>query len=295
MIRHLSSDELVWFVSRAAAFQGHSDPWGFAQRLAPLLKDRRRDAERCFVHFEDGHPVAGSFARAHGPEEDDQSLTLTQLWFDGDADALRTLIEELFRLLPHESVYAPLVGVPATPSARLTEALAPLGFTSDGFLDLRFPLSEVPPLGIPLVLEAWSLAADDAFRDVFERAEGGERSDNAWAWLKRWRGPFRPDLWFVARETLDQEPVGYAFVGTTESSVDARYYLTAVGVLPEHRHSSEMLRRLVVSTLTELAARSPLGAIDTTLTTRDPKLIEILRSLGFGTGDPYPMLVKLPD
>ena len=143
-------------------------------------------------------------------------------------------------------------------------------------------------------------------------AEGGERSDGAWAWLKRWRGPFRPDLWFIARETLDQEPVGYAFVGTNKPSLDASYYLTAVGVLPEHRHSSEMLRRLVVSTLTELAGDgnpaallgmrygletrdgAPQGGFDATLSTRDPKLIEILRSLGFASGDPYPMLIKRP-
>jgi hypothetical protein len=294
VIRRLSPDELVWFVSRAVAFQGHSDPWGFAQRLAPALKDLRRDAERCFVRFDEGHPVAGVFARFHAREEDDQSLELTQLWFEGDHEALHGLIAELFRLHPHESVYVPLVGVPTEPSGRLAAALAPLGFAADTFLDLRFDLTEVPPIGLPLVLEAWSPESDGAFRTIFEAAEGGERSDNAWAWLKRWRGPFRPDLWFIARETLDQEPVGFAFVGTIQRSLDASYYLTAVGVLSEHRHSSEMLRRLTVSTLIELSARSPLGRIDTTLSTRDPKLIDILRSLGFETGDPYMMLMKAP-
>ena len=103
-----------------------------------------------------------------------------------------------------------------------------------------------------------------------------------------------PDLWFIARETLDQEPVGFAFCGTTEHRVDASFYLSAVGVLPEHRHSSEMLRRLVVSILLDLGAQSPLGRIETTLSTRDPKLIDILQSLGFAIADRYRVLVKLP-
>lgn len=88
--------------------------------------------------------------------------------------------------------------------------------------------------------------------------------------------------------------MGYALIGTTERRLDASYYLTTVGVLPEHRHSSEMLRRLVVTILTDLASRSPLGRIDTSLTERDPKLIEILHSLGFETAAHYPILVQLP-
>ena len=294
MVRKLSPDELVWFVSRALAFLGHGDPWGFAQRLAPRIKDRRRDAERCFVLFDQGHPVAGAFVRAHAPGADDQSLILTQLWFEGGPEQLRQLVSELFRQHPHEAVYAPLVGVPEVVIGLLTQALAGLDFVVDNYLDLRFDLSEVPPIGLPLVLEAWSPTSDEAFRLLYQDAEETALSDGAWAWLKRWRGPFTPDLWFIARETLDQEPVGYAFVGTTERRLDASYYLTAVGVLPEHRHSSEMLRRLVVSILTDLASRSPLGRIDTSLTERDPKLIEILHSLGFETAARYPILVKLP-
>lgn len=295
VVRKLSPEELVWFVSRAVAFLGHGDPWGFAQRLAPRIKDLRRDADRSHVLFDDGHPAAGAFVRGHAAGDDDQSLTLTQLWYASEPEALRQLVSELFRQFPHEAVYAPLVGVPQLVIERLQAALAPLGFVVDHYLDLRFELSEVPPLGLPLVLEAWTLASDEAFRQIYQSAEGEELSDGAWAWLKRWRGPFKPDLWLIARETLDQEPVGYAFVGTTEDGLEASYYLTAVGVLPEHRHSSEMLRRLVVSILTDLASRSPLGRIDTSLSERDPKLIEILRSLGFETDARYPILVKLPD
>lgn len=294
VVRKLSPDELVWFVSRAVAFLGHSDPWGFAQRLAPSFKDARRDAERSFVLFEDGHPVAGAFVRAHAPEDDDQSLTLTQLWYERSPEHLQQLIGELFDQHPHEAVYAPLIGVPARVIDALAAALAELGFVPDSYLDLCFDLSEVPPIGLPLVLEAWTLASDEAFRQIYETAEGSTLTDRGWAWLKRWRGPFKPDLWFIARETLDQEPVGYALVGTTERRLDASYYLTAVGVLPEHRHSSEMLRRLVVSILTDLASRSPLGRIDTSLSRRDPKLIGILHSLGFETVTRYPILVKLP-
>ena len=276
------------------AFLGHTDPWGFALRISARLRDPKRDAGRSFVLIGDGAPLAGAHVQGHAPEDDDQSLGLTHLWFEESPDHLRQLVEAIFDRYPHESVYAPLHGVSTPIEKKLGSALTGLGFRPDEYLDLRFDLSEVPPLGMPLVLEAWSLPTDGAFRDLYQLSEETMLSDRAWAWLKRWRGPFLPDLWFIARETLDQEPVGFAFCGTNEHRVDASYYLTAVDVLPEHRHSSEMLRRLVVSTLLDLGAQSPLGRIETSLSSKDPKLIDILRSLGFEIDDRYRLLVKLP-
>jgi hypothetical protein len=118
--------------------------------------------------------------------------------------------------------------------------------------------------------------------------------DHAWAYFKRWRGSFTPDLWFMARETLDQPPVGYAFFGAKVQGIDSVYYLTAAGVLQEHRTSSEMLRRVVISSMLELAAQSPLGRIETSLTMADPKLVQIFESLGFDTFHRYKQFVKRP-
>jgi len=159
---------------------------------------------------------------------------------------------------------------------------------------LRFELADVPPLGLPLVLESWSSQSDRAFRDLYQRAEARTIGDRYWAYLKRRHGAFRPDLWFMARETLDQEPVGYALCGSERIDLDARYALNGVGVLQEHRTSSEMLRRLVVSTLHELAGASPFGSVDAELSLRDPKLIDILMSLGFDVVERYTALVRLP-
>lgn len=227
------------------------------------------------------------------PEAHDQSMVLTQLWFDDDPRELTELLEDLLAKQPHEAVYAPLHGLLPNTVDRLSKALSPLGFVRDRYHRLRFDLVDVPPLGAPLVLEAWSAENDGAFRDLFERAEGpiGERT---WAWMKRKHGPFFPDLWFVARKTLDQEPAGYVFCGTLQQGIDAAFYMTAVGVLPEHRDTSEMLRRVVVSTLEELTVRSPLGRIETTLSDADPKLVSILHSLGFRTVDAYDLFVKIP-
>jgi hypothetical protein len=266
---------------------------GFAQRVAPRLRDARRDAARAFVLIRDGVPVAGAHVLPPDPEEHDQSMFLSQLWFEHDPGDLTALIAELLRRNPHEAVYFPLHGFVAPTVARLVEALAPLGFELDTRHRLRFDLIDVPPLGTPLVLEAWSLEKDAEFRGLFERAEGPV-TERRWAWLKRKHGPFFPDLWFTARETLDQEPIGFALCGANDRGIDASFYLAAVGVLGEHRDTSEMLRRVVVSTLEELSVQSPMGRIETTLSTADPKLIAILRSLGFKTVDRYDSLVNLP-
>ena len=293
MVRKLAPDELPWFLSRSMAFQGHRDPMGFAQRIAPRLRDMRRDAARSFVLARDERPVAGAHLSPAQAQGEDQSLYLWQLWFDENPGDLTELVRDLLQRQPHEAVYAPLHGLVPGTIDRLGAALEPLGFARDAFDRLRFDLVDVPPLGAPLVLEAWSLQTDPAFRDIYERAEGPV-AERTWSWLKRKHGPFYPNLWFLARETLDQEPIGFAFCGMHGQGIDASYYLAAVGVLAEHRTSSEMLRRVVVSTLEDLSMRSPLGRIETTLSRRDPKLIDILRSLGFRTVDPYDLYVKIP-
>ena len=294
MIRSLLPDEVAWFVSRAVAYLGHSDPRGLSQRLAPRLRDPASDAARCFVHVADGKPTAGVYVRSPAPEDDDQTLALVSPWHDRDAEGLRRLVADVLDRFPHEAAVARLHAVPAERGDELTEVLAALGFQRDEMRRVRFELADVPPLGSPLVLESWSLQLDRPFRELYQRAEARNVSDRFWAYLKRRGGSFRPDLWFIARETLDQEPVGYAFCGAERRGLDASYALNAVGVLQEHRGSSEMLRRLVVSTLQELAGVSPFGTAEAELSTSDPKLIDILMSLGFSTLERYAVLIRMP-
>lgn len=294
VIRPLAPDEMVWFLARALAFQGHGDPMGLAQRLAPRLKDAKRDAARSFVWSEgEGPPRAGAHLRAPGPDDDDRTARLGPIWFDGDPDEARRFLRALLDETPHEAAVVRLDGVPAAARTRLLELLAPLGFEATERVRLRFSLSEVPPLGRPLALEAWTLESDAAFRELYRRAEGVPAGDDRWSWLKRRGGRFRPDLWFLASPTPDQEPIGYAFCHG-DDSLDGHYRLEAAGVLPEHRDSTEMLRRLVLTTLLELAARSPFGTVDTRPDARDPKLISILRSLGFDELGREARLERLP-
>jgi len=295
VIRSLLPDEVAWFVSRAVAYLGHTDPRGLSQRLARQLEDAAADAARCFVHASgEGEPTAGVYLRAPGPDDDDQTLALVSAWHVDDADGLRRLVAELLDRHPHEAAVVPLHAVPDRRARELQATLTGLGFERDELRRLRFELADVPPLGLPLVLESWSSQSDRAFRDLYQRAEARTIGDRYWAYLKRRHGAFRPDLWFMARETLDQEPVGYALCGSERIDLDARYALNGVGVLQEHRTSSEMLRRLVVSTLHELAGASPFGSVDAELSLRDPKLIDILMSLGFDVVERYTALVRLP-
>ena len=76
--------------------------------------------------------------------------------------------------------------------------------------------------------------------------------------------------------------------------MDGELALTAVGVAAGHRDSTEMLRRLVLSVLHELAGASPFGRVRAELSERDPKLVAILRSVGFDVGAPRPVLRRLP-
>jgi hypothetical protein len=295
VIRALAPDELVWFLARALAFQGHADPMGFAQRLAPRLKEAKRDAQRSFVEQLDGAgpPRVGVHLRAPGPDDDDRTARLGPMWHDGDEHEARAFVARLLERTPHDAAIVPLTGVPDDARERLLRWLAPLGFELRDRIRMRFPLSEVPPLGRPLTLEAWTLASDAAFRALYRRAERTETGDARWSWLKRRGGRFRPDLWFVARPTPDQDPIGYAFC-SGDDALDAHYRLEAVGVLPEHRTSTEMVRRLVLTTLLELASRSPFGSVDVDPDARDPKLIEILHLLGFEDRGHDPRLERLP-
>src|SRR5690606_4373279 len=188
-----------------------------------------------------------------------------------------------------------LDAVPPARRAELAARLAPLGFAPGEVARMRFDLSQVPPLGSPLLLEAWSEASDRRFRAFYEAAEGGPVTDAGWAYLKRKNGPFQPDLWFLARETLDQDPVGYAFCGLVARRVDGQYTLDAVGVARELRSDSAALRRLVISTLHELASFSPVGAVDAEVSRADGRLGDILRYVGFVPVVRSPVLVKRPE
>ncbi|MDF1523834.1 MAG: hypothetical protein P1P87_13585, partial [Trueperaceae bacterium] len=252
MIRPLASDELVWFLARAFDFIGHRDPWGLARRAVANLRDPRRDAARSWVFGVGDEPTAGVVAWPPDAERDAPTLRLAQPWFVGaDPAAFRPLVERVLERHPHEAVELDLAAVPAEAAAAIGAALAPLGFERDVLHPLAFDLAEVPPLGRPLVLEAWRLEADGTFRAFVAAAEGGAIGEGRWAWLKRAHGRFTPDLWCLAYETLDREPVGYALAGRRRAGVDGELALTAVGVAAAHRGSTEMLRRLVLSVLHE--------------------------------------------
>ena len=295
MIRSTSPDELEWFLASSYEFLGHSDPRAFARRSMRAVHDPLGEADKCFILFAPGDvPLAGAYVQAPEPEDDNQNLYLSNLWFKSRAEDLKKLLEQLLDRFDHEAVHCPLYNVSPARLERLAPALTALGFEGRQAVDLEFDLAELPPLGAPLVLEAWSEESDEQFRSVFEQGEGFAPSEAFWAWLKRWRGPFYPNLWFLASATLDQEPVGYAFYGVLEDSIDGVYYLTAAGVLAQHRDSAEMLQRLLLSSMQELAARSPLARIQTLVTQRDPKLVRILESIGFEQRGSYPVFVKQP-
>lgn len=295
VIRSIAPDELEWFIASSYDFLGHSDPRAFARRSVRQLHDLKEEADRSFILFSPGDvPLAGVYALAPEPEDDDQNLYLSNLWFKEDAADLTRLLRELLRKLEHEAVHLPLYNVSPNRLEALTPALTALGFEPKQVYDLEFDLADLPPLGAPLVLEAWSEENDERFGKIFEHGEGFAPSEAFWAWLKRWRGTFQPNLWFLVSETIDQDPVGYAFYGMTQEGIDGIYYLTAAGVLAEYRNSSEMLRRLLISSMAELAAQSPFGRIQTLVTQPDPKLINILRSLGFEQKGSYPAFVKQP-
>ena len=294
MIRSLAPDELAWFLSQSFQFLGHGDAKALAAKTASYLKDLELEADKAFILIDGGEPLAGVYVDAPERDEDDQNLRLSNLWFKRSPADTETLLRQVFARHKYEAVQFPLYNMPAAKADLLQPIFEGLGFSFEGACDLDFELSDLPPLGIPLVLEAWTYQTDDAFQTLYDSAESTHISDEHWAWLKRLKGKFSPDLWFIARETLDQDAVGYAFYGAEKEGIDGVYYLTAAGVLPEHRHSSEMLRRLILSSLHELASMSPLGRVETTISSADPKLIQIFELLGFDSLHRYKQFIKRP-
>lgn len=295
MIRNLRPDEVAWFVGRSLSYLGHSDPQGLAVRLAPRLTDAATDSLRCFVFTRPGAaPSAGVYFKAPDPDDDSGTAVLASPWHHDDREALVELVAELLLRDRPEAAVIELHSFDARRRRELLGDLARLGFEFDELTRLRFELTEAPPLGAPLVFEAWTAAADRAFRGFYQEAENRSISDAGWAFLKRRHGPFHPDLWFLARETLDQDAVGYVFCGSHEKRLDGRYSLDGVGVRSDLRGDSEMLRRLVVSLLNELAGTSPLGSVDVELSNADPKLAMILRGIGFEPIARTPVLFKPP-
>ncbi|MCA9837650.1 MAG: hypothetical protein KC422_12075 [Trueperaceae bacterium] len=294
MIRSLAPDELPWFLSQAYRFSGHSDPTGFALRSIKHLRDAEIEADHCFVLIENREAVAGVYVVGPNKGEDDLNLYLANPWYTHDEAELERLLRQVFARFHYEAVHFPLYYLAKEHITLFEAPFRRLGFFLEDTCDLRFELSDLPPLGIPILLEAWTYIADDLFAETFTQAEQAPVSEEYWAWLKRWRGPFQPDFWFLGRETLDQDPIGYGFFGAHKLGIDGIYYLTAIGTLAEHRHSSEMLRRLVLSCMHELASQSPLGRIETSLSMKDPKLVQIFASLGFEIANRYPKFIKRP-
>lgn len=294
MIRELVADELVWFLRQALSFAGHADPGGLARKLHPMLKQPGHDDSLSFAFLQDGAALAGATVRLAHNNDGVQTLRLSNVWHDRAPQALDQLIAHLLARHQHEVAVVHLYSLPESACAELTTVLGPQGFARELHHVLRFELSEVPPLGTPLVLEAYRQADEPAFRAVYHEAEGLPARGPQWAYLKRKGGRFTPDHWYIGRETLDQDPVGYAFCSRTKFGIDASFSLDGVGVLPRYRQDSEMLRRLLLSLLHELSGTSPFGAVNADLPDSDPKLIEILASLGFETSERVPLLMKRP-
>lgn len=294
VIRELAADELAWFMRQALTFAGHADPGGLALRLQPRLKQPGHDGSVSYALFQDGQGVAGLNLRLQNRDDAASSLTLSSVWHSQRPGALYRLVQELLERHPHEVALAPLHLLPDATCAALAELLAPLGFVRERHARLKFELSEVPPLGTPLVLEAYRQEDEHAFRTVYQQAEQRTADAAHWAYLKRKGGRFTPDHWFLARETLDQAPVGYAFCSRMRRGVDASFTLDGAGVLPQFRDNSEMLRRLILSLLHELSGASPFGDVHADLPDSDPKLIDILASLGFESVERVPLLIKRP-
>lgn len=279
---------------QALSFAGHADPGGLALKLHPMLKAPGHDDSLSFALLEDGVALAGVTMRLARNSDGVQTLRLSNVWHDDAPQALGHLTSHLLAKQQHEVAMVHLYSLPEAACAELTQVLGPLGFVRELHYVLKFELSEVPPLGTPLVLEAYRPADEPIFREVYHEAEGLPARGTQWAYLKRKGGRFTPDHWYIGRETLDQDPVGYAFCSRTRHGIDASFSLDGVGVLPRYRHDSEMLRRLLLSLLHELSGISPFGAVTADLPDSDPKLIGILASLGFETVERIPLLMKHP-
>jgi len=267
---------------------------GLARRLEPALRDVRRDAALAHVwHPPGGQPLAGGVVRRPSDEAVDSTVGLSVLWHEGDEVAARRFVEAILASVRHDAVAVDLQGVPAGVASAWLAWLSPLGFIPRERVALTFDLADVPPLGVPLMLDAWRQESDGAFRDLYAMAEGMDVGDAHWSWRKRHGGRFQPDLWFLARETPEQEAMGYAFCHGGEG-FDATYRLEAAGVVPERRTSSESARRLVWTVLQELAGRSPFGIVVTECDANDRPWIDILHALGFTTRTRRRFLERTP-
>jgi hypothetical protein len=300
VIRSLAPDELPWFLARAFAFVGHGDPWGLAQRLAPRLRSPRRDAADAWVWLPEGpegtaEPTAGAVVRPNPWLQEDPTVHLALPWFAGDDPSpFVALISALLQRAPQEAAEIDLAALDAVRREALGAALGPLGFCADQRHTLHFHLADTPPLGRPLVLEGWRLERDAPFRTFVAEAEGTPIGDRRWAFMKRAAGTFTPEMWTLAFETLDQPPVGYALGARERAGFDGIWRLSALGVGQPWRATTEMLRRLVLTLLHDWAAQSPLGRVEAQLWGEDPKLIAILRSVGFEVRERVSVLRRVP-
>lgn len=300
MIRKLAPDELEWFMASSYSFIGHSDPRAISRQFIKQLSLLENQTEYCFIYLDDDErPLAGLYA-ADEAEDDIKSLHLSNIWFNEKAEDLAHLVKHVLGELEHESVLCPLYNLAEEQRHALVPVFEALDFRLDQIFELEVELSDFITKESNLVLEAWSLNLEEEFRKVFEAAEGYQPHQNYWTYLKRMPGKFSPDLWFLARESLEQEAIGYALFGRYQSGgnyaddLDTVYYLSGVGVLQEHRHSTEMLKRVMLSSIDELASRSPLGRLHSSLNNADPKLIDIFKTLGFSKKHDYYCLVKSP-
>ena len=293
MIRKLAPDELTWFIAQAFRFLGHGDAQTLARKAFTSMIDLEAEAEHCLILQSETWPLAGLSVLAPEKDASNQNLYLSNLWVQSKIEDIGIMLEHVQDKYPCEAIYYPLYNHNQQLINDLSKVFEEHGFSLINEFELVFELSELPPLGRPLVLEAWTHSSDKFFKEIYEKSEGRSVSDEYWAYLKRRKGPFNPNLWFLLREGLDQEPMGYAFYGAKSFAIDGVYYQTEVGVLAKYRDSSEMLKRLVLSSLHELAAMSPFGRVDTTVN-GDTKLKQIFEELGFDSCHSYQAFVKLP-
>lgn len=300
MIRKLAPDEFEWFMASSYSFIGHSDPRAISRQFIKQLSLLENQTERCFIYLDaDERPLAGLYA-ADETEDDIKSLHLSNIWFNKSAEDLAHLVKYVLGELEHESVFCPLYNLSDSQRNELVPVFEAQDFHLDQIFELEVELSDFIMKESHLVLEAWSLNLEEEFRQVFEAAEGYQPHQNYWTYLKRMPGKFNPDLWFVARESLEQDAIGYALFGRYQSTgsytddLDTAYFLSGVGVLQQYRHSTEMLKRLMLSSIDELASRSPLGSLHGSLSSVDPKLIDIFKGLGFTKKHDYYCLIKSP-
>ncbi len=294
MIRKLASDELHWFLVKAYSFLGHSDPNRFVNSLISRMSDLDSEAKKCLIYKDESRgPLAGLVVLAPQKDASDQNLYIANLWYANKMEDALILLEHIQSKYHYEAIHYPLYNH----SKQLISALKPIfdkqGFDLNKETELEFKLNSLPPLGRPLVMESWTHKIDKKYREIYNACEGAEISDEAWAYLKRKSGSFNPNLWFLVSEGLDQEPIGYAFYSAKGFAIDAAYDQSGVGVLARYRNSSEMLKRLVLSSMHELAAISPFGTVKTRID-GDDKLISIFEGLGFERLDTYHAFVKHP-